>query len=342
MAKKKRPRLAPSSTPWDEMDIASLSPSQALVHATHKSTYAFRHESFEGDIEFFNKFARGSCPWCGSKRVYKRGFERTGMQRYYCRDCEKRFSPATGTIFEDRKLPLSAWVDFLIQLFSFESINVMTREDRRSDTTIPHWIGKVFVVLDGIQDGMVLSGRVQIDETFYPVPGKETVSVNGKLLRGLSRNKICIAIGCDESGYSFFRRAGLGKPSAKRAMEAYAPHIERGSLLIHDMEKAHHKLVEELGLKEEVFNSKLISKLDDTDNPLCDVNRLCCLLKSFLNSHSGFDRDELNGWLDIFSVMMNPPENKMEKVVLVLNRAMGNPKTLRFRDFYNVKPSSES
>ena len=39
------------------------------------------------------------------------------------------------------------------------------------------------------------------------------------------------------------------------------------------------------------------------------------------------------------SVMMNPPEEKMEKVVLVLNRAMGNPKTLRFRDFNSIKPS---
>jgi len=341
MTKKKRPRQAPSSTPWDEMDIASLSPSQALVHATHKSTYAFRHESFEGDIEFFNKFARDSCPWCSSERVYKRGFERSGMQRYYCRDCEKRFSPATGTIFEDRKLPLSAWVDFLVQLFSFESINVITREDRRSDTTIPYWIDKVFAVLDGIQDGMVLSGRVQIDEAFYPIPGKEAVVVDGKLLRGLSRNKICIAIGCDGSGCSVFRRAGFGKPSAGRVVEAYAPHIEHGSLLIHDMEKAHHKLVKELGLKEEVYNSKLISKLDDADNPLADVNRFCYLVKRFLDSHSGFDRNDLDGWLNLFSVMMNPPENKMEKVVLVLNRAMGNPKTLHFRDFYNVKSSSE-
>jgi hypothetical protein len=263
------------------------------------------------------------------------------MQRYLCGSCKKGFSPVTGTIFDDRKLPLSAWVDFLLQLFSFESINVMTREDRRSDTTIPYWIGKVFAVLDGIQDGVVLSGTVQIDETYYPIPGKEAVTVDGKLLRGLSKNKICIAIGCDDSGHSVFRRAGFGKPSASRAMTAYRPHIERGSLLIHDMEKAHRKLVAELELEEEVYNSKVISKLDDDDNPLGKVNRLCYLAKRFLNSHSGFDRDDLDGYLDLFSVIMNPPADKMEKVVLVLNRAMGNPKTVRFRDFYNVRPSSE-
>jgi hypothetical protein len=70
------------------------------------------------------------------------------------------------------------------------------------------------------------------------------------------------------------------------------------------------------------------------------VNRLCYLLKRFLDSHSGFDRSDLDGWLNLFSVAMNPPEDKMKKAVFVLNRAMGNPKTLRFRDFYNVKSRS--
>jgi len=37
---------------------------------------------------------------------------------------------------------------------------------------------------------------------------------------------------------------------------------------------------------------------------------------------------------------MNEPKDKLEKVALVLDRAMRCPKTLRFRGFYNVKPSS--
>lgn len=154
----------------------------------------------------------------------------------------------------------------------------MTREDRRSGSTIPYWLGKVFTVLEGIQDGMVLSGKVQIDEEYYPIPGKEVVLVDGKLLRGLSRNKICIAIGCDDTGHSYFTRAGFGKPSVGRVMDAYGAHIELGSLLIHDMDKAHHKLVEGLELTEDVYNSKLLLKLKDADNPLRDVNRLCYLL----------------------------------------------------------------
>jgi hypothetical protein len=109
-------------------------------------------------------------------------------------------------------------------------------------------------------------------------------------------------------------------------MGAYGSHTAPKSRLVHDMEKAHRKLVQGLGLSEEVYNSKLLSRLDDASNPLSDVNRLCYLLKRFLNSHSGFDRASLDGYLNLFSVMMNPPVNKMEKVVLVLNRAMANQK----------------
>jgi len=337
---KKRRKPAPSATPWDDLAQESMTPAQALVHAAHKNAYDFRHESFAGDIDFFNQFARDSCPRCGDDSIKRNGHYASGMQRYFCSNCKQTFTPASGTIFESRKLPLSAWVDFLLQLLSFESIAAMTREDRRSDTTIPYWLGKVFVTLDGIQEDMVLKGRVQIDETYYSVPGREAISADGKLLRGLSRNKICIAVGCDDFGQSYFARAGFGKPSTQRVLDAYGSHIERGSHLIHDMEKAHRKLVENLGLNEEVYNSKLISKIDNADDPLSEVNRLCYLLKRFLNSHSGFNRDNLNGYLNLFSVIMNPPENKMEKVVMVLNRAMHSPKTVHFRDYYNLKSSS--
>lgn len=166
MSGKKRRKTAPSATPWDNLGDDNLTPAQALVRATHRSAYDFRHQSFAGDIDFFNGFAREACPRCGCESISKRGHDRAGMQRYLCGGCKKGFSSVTGTIFDDRKLPLSAWVDFLLQLFSFESIGVMTRESRRSETTIPYWIGKVFAVLDGSQDGIVLSGKVQIRKVF--------------------------------------------------------------------------------------------------------------------------------------------------------------------------------
>jgi hypothetical protein len=73
----------------------------------------------------------------------------------------------TGTIFEDHKLPASAWTEFLLELFSYDSTDSIVRNDRRSPTTPPYWLSKVFAVLEGIQDGVVLGQelKVQLDET---------------------------------------------------------------------------------------------------------------------------------------------------------------------------------
>ena len=241
----------------------------------------------------------------------------------------------TGTIFEGHRIPVADWCEFVIQLLSFDSLAEVNRSNRRSPTTAPYWLAKLFLVLEGVQDGVVLSGRVQIDETFYPVPASELErDGRGRVKPGFSRNKLCIAAATDGRGRSVAVPCGRGKPSGARALAAYGPHIERGSTLVHDRENAHNMLVRELGLASEAHDARLLARLPDRESPLRDVNRLHFLLKAFLDRHRGFDRGRLPGWLDLFSVVVNPPEGAMSKAAAVLDRAMASPKTLRYRDFY--------
>ena len=74
----------------------------------------------------------------------------------------------------------------------------------------------------------------------------------------------------------------------------------------------------------------------DLDNPLYRVNRIHALLKVFLNAHNSFDREKLQGYLDLFTFAMNPPANNLEKVEILLNLAFHTPKSLKYRDFYHV------
>lgn len=341
MSGEKRRWQAPSSTPWDDSDTSAIGPAEAIVMACHRDIYKYRHAatSLEGEADFFNSYERDSCPRCGSPNIVRKGHDKNGLRRWRCNGCGTIFNPATGTIFQGRKLPVADWTEFLIEAFGYESISGMTRANRRSVTTLPYWMAKLFAVLEGIQDDVTLSGVVQIDEKYYPLAAKERIlRPDGKKPRGLSRNQICIAMGCDSSGASYCGRMGLGKPSKKRAWDAYGLHIGRGSKLVHDMEGSHDILVEKLGLESERHNSRLLKQLPDKENPLRDVNRLCYQLELFLNSHSGFNRDSLDGYLNLFHVMMNDPPDKMEKAAMVLDRAMRCPKTLAFRDFY--KPST--
>ncbi len=65
------------------------------------------------------------------------------------------------------------------------------------------------------------------------------------------------------------------------------------------------------------------------------------LLKEFMHRHSGFDRDRIDDWLNLFSVIVNPPEDRLEKAAMVLDRAMAIPISLPYREFYGQTPSSE-
>jgi len=114
--------------------------------------------------------------------------------------------------------------------------------------------------------------------------------------------------------------------SISSTIETFINHIEPRSLLIHDKEHSHSVLIKELDLNDESYELKYLSKLDDKDNPLRDVNNLCYLLKKFLNFHSGFERRDLQNYLNLFSFMVNKPYNKLEKVKILLDKAICNQK----------------
>jgi hypothetical protein len=133
---------------------------------------------------------------------------------------------------------------------------------------------------------------------------------------------------------------GTGKPSQKHTLELLQNHIAPGSTLIHDEESAHKKLIRELSLESIAYPSKNLKGLPDKDNPMNPVNRVHAILKKFLNSHSGFKREYLQGYLDMFAFVANPPSELLEKVETVVKMAFENPKSLRYRDFYAVNTST--
>ncbi|QUC03347.1 hypothetical protein [Atopobium sp. oral taxon 416] len=145
-------------------------------------------------------------------------------------------------------------------------------------------MGKLFAVLEGVQEGIMLSDRVWIDETYWPLTAKDAVR---KLLWGLSANQMCIGAGVDDSGTFIYLHEGFGKTSKAKTRATFGVRIERGSTLLHDME--------DLGLSSESYSAQAFEEGPDDLNPLCPLNRACFLLKSFLGSHPGFDRGDLQG-----------------------------------------------
>lgn len=190
----------------------------------------------------------------------------------------------------------------------------------------------MFLTLENSQNNVILSGTVWLDETYYSLMMRERVrDESGRLLRGLSRNQICIGVATDKKHTICFVE-GFGKPSQKRSYDAFKDHIAPGSTLIHDKEKTHKKLVEKLGLKSVSYSSAELKGLADSENPLDTVNRIHCLLKMFLNAHSGFSRDDLQNYLNLYSFVINPPSDHLEKVEKIIKMVFENPKSLKYRE----------
>ena len=318
-------------TPWDERK--DLTPTQEFLKMHYQTRYEDRHPSLaeSNEAAMINSHAPNQCPFCGSERYSKIGYDGNGIRRFKC-SCGRKFKPTTGTIFDSRKIPVCEWIEYCLNIFRYISLNADSWNNRNAISTSKYWLEKLFLTLEGYQDSIVLSGKVWLDETYYSVIMRDRErDKDGKLLPGLSRNQICVGVAIDKT-QSVCLIEGFGKPSQKSSYQAFKDHISPGSTLIHDKETAHKKLVEKLSLNSVSYASKDLRRLADSENPLDPVNRTHHLLKMFLNAHSGFNRNELQGYLNLYAFAINPPVEPLEKVEKILNLVFEKPKSLRYRD----------
>ncbi len=221
----------------------------------------------------------------------------------------------------------------MIHLFEFHSLSSSARDNRNAKTTGKYWISKVFAVLSGCQKDILLSGRIYLDETYFPImPKDESRKSDGKHYRGLSRNKICVVTATDGTDV-FLAVCGRAKPSRARILDAFEGHIKNGSVLIHDGENSHKILIETFGLTEEVYTTKATHNLPDDDTPMEPINPVHRSLKRFMRQHPAYDRDDLQDWLNLFwFIYTNRGISLDDKVKKFLRMAVLTRKVIRFRE----------
>lgn len=325
-------------TPWDNTE--NLSATQKLIMSKYKDNYKNKHlklnETDEKDI--INSIKIDRCKKCSSVHIVKRGFTKNGIQRYYCKECNKKFTPVTNTIFENHKISIIEWIDFTFELFNYGSTTLISKVNKNSLNTSIYWLHKIFLVLKDWQNEIVLKENIYLDEMFYTVIKSDIEIKDGKKLRGLSHNQQCIGIGYDGDNIIALVE-GLGKTSTDLTWNTFSKHLEKGSHLIHDDEKAHRKLVKELELIDESYNSIYLKTKEDKDNPLRPINHQCDLIRQFLNTHSGFDRKDLQDYLNLYCFMNSGHRNKLEKIEDLLNLALSTDIKLKYREFFKSNNS---
>ena len=322
---------------WDD-DINKDDPSKKLISSTVHEWYDAKHrKNSKEEIEFINSVKVNMCPRCGNTSIVKNGFYKNGYQKYICKECKTSFSPLTDTIFDCKKIPISEWIEYLIHLFEFHSITTSARDNRNAVSTGRYWLFKVFAVLEDIQDDIILEDKIYLDEMFFPVVKSKEVLKDGKKLKGISRNKIAVACAFDNHDHLYIKVEYTSKPSDTSTWDALGSHIKPGSHLIHDGERSHGVLIRNLNLTEEVYKTAYTLNLKDEDNPLDPINRLHALAKRFMKSHGGYNRDNLQDWMNLIWFILSKPQNRYEKIRKFFNIAVCTHKRVKYRDVMSKK-----
>jgi len=324
-------------TPWDDFDDRSAT--ENFIRDQVNILYEQRHASLKGssEIDLLNSIEVTNCHLCGSGSIRRAGHTSNGIQRYYCNHCHHSYTVTTGTLLENHKIQIAELIDYWRNLFRFESLSSDSWNNKNAATTAKYWFLKTGILLKDCQKNIVLSGRIYYDETYLPVRSEDIIrKENGQRLRGHSINQICIAV-ATTGVETYVTYIGRGQPKAETIYDALKDHIKPGSQLVTDKDPGHRMLVRKLGLKNEEHDSKKIKRLPDNENPLNTVNQMHNLLQKFLRAHSGFKRDDLNDYLNIFAFIVNPPEDQLEKIKKLLELEINTRETLKYRDVFAKK-----
>lgn len=262
-----------------------------------------------------------SCPSCGFPDCWQNGKTPAGHKRWLCPECGSQFSALTGTVLEYGKKELPTWERFITCMCYNAPIDLIAEVCEITHKTAFEWRHRVFATVDGCQDRLVLSGRIWIDE-LYLTDSDIVRSADFVRKRGLSKNKICIAVAIDAFKNVVAVICGHGKPSSKRIKDALLSHIVPGSVIVHDKERSHPALVKAAKCTDESY------KADAADPAYLEamelVNNLCSWLRRYLFRFPGMKKGNLQSYLNWFVYLfrVRRDEEKWPKTARVLRHLL--------------------
>jgi len=286
------------------------------------------------------------CPYCFSSYIVKDGHSKSGVQRYRCKDCKKRFNDATDTLCSNSKLSYEVWLHFfecMIDKLSLRKTAVKLNINKNTAFAMRH---KVLNALKIFREKIVLSGKIQADELYKSINLKGTRPKNmprfskprqtkGGSKRGISDHQVCIASATDEWDNIYFEIVGVGPITTEMIEKTFSTVIKPGSTLITDCKSSYEKFAYNHNLKLQQVKSGTYQNLAGYN--LAEINGLHSNVENFLQSFVGVSTKHLQGYLDWFSYQkyLTYTVELLKQPQVMMNYVIGQIASINIADIYS-------
>lgn len=288
-------------------NIGSKKKSKKWTSSSAFARYQFDLDEIHNTPHIDNSIPE-KCPFCGSTSIIKNGHSCCHRQRYKCKNCAKTITTTYGTQMYRSRLNQFDLKKISLFINNSETVRGTARRIGVNRNTAQKYRKMILNVLNirvkSDDTGRKLTGTyAMVDEIFIPDIG--TIKNNdGIKKRGISNQKMAIAIGIDSTNYVKAYNAGVGHVSANDLMNLWKDKINKDMELIHDKNVCY----DFNGFEKETSVNSQIKKEEQKLNPL---NAICESIKWFLMKHHGIKKKNLDLYLTWYMFIQNVhPEKK--------------------------------
>jgi len=260
------------------------------------------------------------CPFCGSTTI-KHGKTKQGIQRYKCKQCHKTCLSKYNSLAY-LKHGSSIIKQFIGYMIDDVSLEVSARNIGIDVKTAHYYRHIVFNALKDYQDSIKLSGTILIDETFVRIREKQykILRPDGKDIRGLSFNQLCIITMIDLNGYCVAKVSSRAMAQPDDFKRLFNGNMGKLLRIIHDGNPKQVQFMKQYDCQ--IINARKDDSLEYTTDL---VDSLHSNMKRYFFKHAGYRLKYLQHYINFFVYRYNnlsKSKNKNKTVLIKIKNRM--------------------
>lgn len=285
------------------------------------------------------------CPFCQSNLVVKNGHTVKKIQRYKCKDCNRRFNDNTLTTCFRTRQSYETWLEFFKCMNDKLSIRKTAAKLNLNKNTVFSMRHKVLNVLSNFRESVELKGKVEADEMYLGINlkglSKEKMPRFSKprqscknTKRGINNHQVCILTAIDEYDNIFLKIVSNGPITSNEVINTFQKKSDNIEILVTDCKSSYEKYAKDFSIKLEQIKSGTYKNLNGYT--LSEINGLHSNFEHFLSTFKGVSTKHLQGYIDwfIFDKYLNYSVEIIEQINIMMNYSISKESKLICADIY--------